>query len=98
MLQHARISAHADEQLELGVGRPQPEPDDERGQQQRGHGVDPPAHFGAEHGAGQTGPVDEQVVAVVLPQDADLAVRVAQRVAVEEEAEFGCEGDANDDC
>jgi len=34
---------------------------------------------------------------VVFPEDADLAVSVAEREAVEEEAEFGGEGDGDDD-
>jgi hypothetical protein len=34
---------------------------------------------------------------VVFPENADLAVRVAEGEAVQEEAEFGCEGDGDDD-
>ena len=34
---------------------------------------------------------------MVFPEDADLAVRVAERKAVQEEAEFGGEGDGDDD-
>jgi hypothetical protein len=34
---------------------------------------------------------------VVFPENADLAVGVAQGKAVQEEAEFGCEGDGDDD-
>jgi len=34
---------------------------------------------------------------VIFPEDADLAVRVAESVAIEEEAKFRCEGDRNDD-
>ena len=34
---------------------------------------------------------------MVLPEDGDLGVRVSEAVAVEEQTEFGDEGDANSD-
>jgi hypothetical protein len=97
VLQHGSVRSHANEELELVIRSPQPQADDENGQQDGAHGINPPADFGAEDCECQSGAVDEEVVPVVFPENANLAVRVAEGKAVEEEAEFGCEGDGDDD-
>jgi len=69
-----------------------------KGRQDQGcHWVDPPADFRAENSASQTRTIDEEIVPVVFPENANLAVCVAESVAVEEEAELCCESDRNDD-
>ncbi|OSS48738.1 hypothetical protein B5807_06873 [Epicoccum nigrum] len=95
VLQHGRVGGDADQQLELGVGGAAPQEDDEDGEQHGAHGVDPPLELCAADAGENAEAVDEEVVAVVLPQDAHLAVLVAQRPAVQEEAELCGEGDGH---
>ena len=97
MLQHGCVRRYANQQLELVIRSSKPEANDKGRQNQSGHRIDPPAKFSAENSTSQTGSVDEEIVAVVFPEDADLAVCVAESVAVQEEAEFRCEGDGDDD-
>lgn len=75
----------------------QPQAHDEDGEQDGAHGINPPADFGAENGTCQTWTVDEEVIPVVFPENADLAVCIAESEAVQEQAEFGCEGDGDYD-
>lgn len=98
MLQHGCVRGYADQQLELVIRSSEPETNDKGGQDQGGHRIDPPAHFGAENSASQTRTVDEKVIPVVFPEDANLAVCVAEGVAVQEEAELCCESNGNNDC
>jgi hypothetical protein len=74
VLQHRSVRGYADQELELMIRSSEPEANDKGRQDQGGHRIDPPAHFGAENSACQTGPVDEKIVPVVFPEDADLAV------------------------
>lgn len=96
-LLHRGVGGDADEQLELAVGGVQPEAGDDEGEDDGAHGVDPPFEFAAADGGEQAEAVDEEVVAVVLPQDADLRVGVSQGPAVAEEEEFREGGEADDD-
>ena len=98
MLQHGCVRGYADQQLELVIRSSEPETNDKGGQDQGGHRIDPPANFGAENSASQTRTVDEKIVPVVFPENADLAVCVAEGVAVQEEAELCCESNGNNDC
>lgn len=98
MLKHGSVRGDADQQLELVIRSSKPEANDKGRQNQSGHRIDPPANFGTENSASQTGSVDEEIVPVVFPEDADLAVCVAESVAVQEEAELCCESDRNNDC
>ena len=75
----------------------EPEGGDEAGEGEGAGGVDPPAQFGAQDAGEDAEAVDEEVVAVVEPEDADLRVVVAEGEAVEEEEEFGGEGDGDGD-
>ena len=88
MLQHGRVSRDADQELKFGVGSSTPQEDDEDREYHGAHGVDPPFQLAAADTGQDTEAVDEQVVSMVLPQDADLTVLVAQRPAVQEQAEF----------
>ena len=45
MLEEIGISGNANEELKLGVGGSAPEEDDEDGEDESAHGVDPPAQF-----------------------------------------------------
>lgn len=92
-----RVCRHADEELELLIRGAQPEGGDEDGEDDGAHGVDPPAEVAPAHGHEDADAVDEHVVAVVFPQDVDLRVGALQGPAVAEEAEFGAEGDGDDD-
>jgi hypothetical protein len=91
VLQHGCVRGYADQQLELVIRSPEPEANNKGGQDQSGHRIDPPANFGAENSAGQ-------IVPVVFPENADLTVRVAESVAVQEEAKLCCESNRNNDC
>jgi hypothetical protein len=57
----------------------------------RTHGVEPPAQLAAARGHEQAERVNEQVVPVVLPQNLDLARRLAEGVAVPEQCELDAE-------
>lgn len=96
-LLHLRISRNTNQQLKLAVCRVQPETADQYRQDDRAHGIDPPVQLTATDGGKQTKAVDEQVVAVVLPQDTDLRDVVAQRPAVQKQNEFGAESDGDGD-
>jgi hypothetical protein len=98
VLQHRGVCGYADQQLELVIRSSEPEANNQGRQDQGGHRIDPPSYFGTEDSAGQTRPVDEEIVPVIFPKDADLAVCVAESVAVQEEAELGCESNRDDDC
>ncbi len=53
--------------------------------------------FTPENAGQETEAIDEEVIAVVFPQNADLAVFISESPAVEEEAQFGGEGDSDGD-
>jgi hypothetical protein len=57
----------------------------------RTHGVQPPAQLAAARGHEQAKRVNKQVVPVVLPQNLDLAGRLAKGVAVSEQCELDAE-------
>lgn len=96
MLQHAGIRRNTNEQLEFRISCSQPQADDERRQEHGCHGIDPPPDFRTEDSACETGSVDEEIVAVVFPENANLAVCVAQSIAIQKQAEFGREGNGDD--
>jgi len=98
VLQHRSVRGHADQQLEFVIRSSEPQANNKGRQDQGGHWIDPPANFSTENSACQTRTVDEKIVPVIFPEDADLAVCVAESVAIEEEAEFCCESDRDDDC
>ena len=79
------VGGHADEELEFLVGGAEPEDDDEQGQNDGAHGIDPPSELGSADAGEDAEAVDHEVVAVILPQDADLGVLVSERPAVEEQ-------------
>jgi len=85
VLQHAGVRGHTDKELKLRVRSAKPEAGDQHREDDGAHWIDPPPDFGAEDGSHQTDAVDEQIIAVVFPQDPDLAIGVAQRPAVAEE-------------
>lgn len=87
----------ADEQHELLERGAQPDARDEHRQDDGAHGVDPPRQLGPADRRQDTEAVDEQVVAVVLPQNVHLAVLVLDAPAVEEEGELGQEGNGHGD-
>jgi len=97
MLQHGGVRRYANQQLELMIRSSEPEANNKSGQDQSGHWIDPPANFRAQNSASQTRTVDEEIVPVVFPENANLTVGVAESVAVQEEAELCCESDRNDD-
>lgn len=97
VLEHVRVSRHADEELELAVRGPAPQEDDEDRQHHSTHRVDPPLELRTTDTRQDTKAVDEEIVPVVLPQNADLAVLVTDRPAVQEQAELGREGDGDGD-
>ena len=59
VLEHGRVGSHTDQQLELVVGSPQPQTDNQNGQQDGAHGIDPPSDLRTEDGEHQTWTVDE---------------------------------------
>lgn len=71
-----RIRRHANQEHELSVRGPQPEGGDEAGEDDGAHGVDPPVEMTARERGEDTDAVDEHIVAVVFPEDADLRVRI----------------------
>ena len=97
MLQHARICRHPNEELELGIRGPTPEENNQDGENHGAHGIDPPFEFGTTNAGEHTEAIDEEIVAVVLPQDTDLTVLVAQRPAVQEKTEFRSKGNGDGD-
>ncbi len=92
-----RVGRDADEQLELRVRGAQPEGGDEDREHDGAHGVDPPPEVAPAHGHEDAEAVDEQVVAVVFPQDVHLRVGALERPAVAEQGELRAEGDGHDD-
>lgn len=97
VLEEARVCGNADEELELGVSGARPEEGDDGGEDDGAHWVDPPLQFAAEDAGHETEAVNEEVVPMVFPENADLGVLVPQGPAVEEEAEFRGESYRNRD-
>lgn len=87
----------AHQQQELLHGGAQPDAADQHRQDDGAHGVEPPHQLRSAHRRQHPEPVDQQVVAVVLPQDVHLAVVVLDAPAVQEEAELGAERDGHRD-
>ena len=83
MLQEARIRRNPDEELEFGICRAEPEESDEAGEDDGTHGINPPPEFATQHAGHEAEAVDDEVVAVILPQDANLTVLVTECPAVE---------------
>ena len=94
---HFSIGRDTDQQLELVVRGVQPEYADQDGKDDGAHGINPPAQLTAANGRQDTESVDDQIIAVVLPQDADLGNLVAQREAVDEQSQLGREGNHDSD-
>lgn len=92
---HARRHTH--EEQELGKGRPQPDGRDDDAQEDGTCRVEPPHQLGTADGRQETEAVDEQVVAVVLPENADLAVPVLDGPRVQKQRELCGERDAHGD-
>lgn len=89
---------NAHQQQELGERGAQPDGRDDQRDDDGAHGVDPPRELGTAHRGQDTEAVDEQVVAVVLPEDEDLRILVLEHPRVQEERELGEKGtaDSND--
>ncbi len=87
-LLEAGACGDADEEEKLTVGGAQPQAGDEAGEKDGADGVDPPIEEGAAEGGEETKGIDDDVVAVVLPENADLRVGVPQAPAVEKEDGF----------
>ena len=83
-LLNLRVGCHADEELEFAVCGAQPQVRNEAGEHDSAHRVDPPAQAGAADRSEQTEAVDEKVVAMIFPQDADLRVYIPERPAIAE--------------
>ena len=96
-LLHLGVGGDADQELEFRVRSSEPEESDQARQDDGAHGIDPPAELAAADRGEDTEAVDEEIVPVVFPEDADLAVLVPQGPCVEEEAELRAEGDADGD-
>lgn len=94
-LLHLCVRCHADQQLELAVGGRKPEVGDQDREDDSAHRVKPPFKLAAADGGEQTKAVDEKIVAVVFPEDADLRVDVAEGPAVAEQREFCESGNCN---
>lgn len=94
-LLHLDAGRDAHEELELLEGRVGPDADDEEGQDDGAQRIDPPGEFGAADRRQDTEAVDQEIVAVVLPQDVDLAVLVLDAPAIQEQDELGAEGNSN---
>jgi hypothetical protein len=97
VLQESGVGGDTDEELEFLVCRAEPEEGDEDGKDDGTHGIDPPCYSRAKNTGHQTEAIDEEIVAMVFPEDADLAVLVAKRKAVDEQSQFRAESDANGD-
>lgn len=87
-LLEAGARGNADEEEELAVGGAQPQAGDEAGEEDGADGVDPPIDERTTEGGQEAEGVDDDVVAVVFPENADLRVGVPQAPAVEEENGF----------
>ena len=94
-LLHLSVGSNADEQLELAISGVQPQSTDQHGQNDSTHRIDPPTQLTTTDGGQNTEPVNKQIVAVILPQDADLRDLVAQGPAVQEKDKFGGKGDGD---
>lgn len=75
-LLEAGARGDANEEEELAVGGAQPETGNQDGEEDGADGVDPPIDKGAAEGGEEAEGVDDDVVAVVFPEDADLGVGV----------------------
>ena len=94
-LLHLRVGRDPYEELKLAVGGGEPEVGDQDGEHDGAHGVNPPFQFAAAHGGEQTEAVDEEIVAVIFPEDADLRVDITEGPAVGEQGQFCSSGDGN---
>lgn len=89
------VGGNANEELEFRVCSSQPEASDEDGEDNGTSRVKPPSQLGTADRGQNTKPVDEKIIAMILPQNADLGILVAQSPTVEEEGEFGAKGNAD---
>ena len=87
-LLHVDRRGDADEEQELAKGSVQPDTRDDDGQDSGTHGIDPPTQLGTADRRQNTEAIDEQVVAVILPQNVDLRVLILESPAVQEEAQL----------
>ena len=94
-LLHLRISSDTDQQLELAVGRVQPQNADKNRENNSTHRINPPAQLTATDGSENTESVNEQVIAVIFPEDANLRDLITESPAVKEESELCSESDGN---
>ena len=96
-LLHLSVGRHAYQEQELPVRGMQPKHGYQNRQDDRTHRIDPPHQFRPTHRRHQPESVDEEVIAVILPQDAHLAVHVPQREAVSEKKQLCDTGDSYSD-
>jgi hypothetical protein len=73
----------------------QPQNTNQCGQKDSTHWVNPPAQLTATNGGQDTKAVDEKVVAVILPQNANLGDLIPQSPAVQEQGKFCGKGNRN---
>lgn len=90
-------SDHTDKQQEFGKGGAQPDGAHNQGDEDSTHGIDPPSELRTTDGSQDTETVDEQIVAMILPENEDLRVFVLEHPGVEEQRQFGAEGTADGD-
>ena len=81
-LLHFDVGSDANEELEFGIGSPEPEDDDQDREDQGTHGIDPPSQLTSSHGCEDTEAVDEKVISMVFPEDSDLGILVSQCPAI----------------
>ena len=72
VLQEAGIGRDTNQELELGVRGPEPQERDQNGQDDGAHWIDPPAQLASQHARQETKAVDEEVIAMVFPQNSNL--------------------------
>lgn len=97
MLQELGRGRDADKELELGIGGAEPEERDEEREDDGAGGIDVPDDLTAEHAGHDAKAVDEEIVAVIFPQNPNLRVLLSQRPAVQKEGQLCCEGDGDGD-
>lgn len=96
-LLHFSIGGDTNQKLKLVIGSIEPETADQDGENDSAHGINPPAQLTSTDRGQDTEPVNEEVIAVIFPEDADLGDLVAQGEAVDKEGELGAEGNDNSD-
>lgn len=96
-LLHLDVCGHANQKLELGICGSQPKRRDQASEDDRAHRINPPLQLASTYRRQESEAVDDDIVAMIFPEDMDLRVDVAKRPAIEKEGQLSDESDTNRD-